>query len=121
MPDSLYKEQMGTLVATRDVLWSAVKLLSDDQAEQLRAETEAMAESLGDLWSDGPTDFRHGIIVGYRLLALKLRHRFDFVESEETASGEWCVICLECGTFPIADGLSCPLCETDQWLHVARI
>ena len=120
-PRDMFAEQKGELLATRDVLWSAVRFLDDDQAEQLRSETQAMADSLRSDWGDSPADHQAGIIEAYTFLALRLRNRFNFVERDESTPAEWCIICLQCQTFPIEDGLPCPLCDTDRWLHIVRI
>lgn len=112
---------MGEMVAIRSVMWDAVRMLTDDQAETLASNNEELVKALRERWGDSPTDHQIGMMDQYEMLVLQVRHRFNFVENENDSSAEYCIICLKCETFPIDRDSYCPKCKTDRWLHVARI
>ena len=104
---------VGQLLATRTVLWDAVKMLSDEQADELQTSKAELAGRLRELWADDPTDQQQAIMDEYEMIALRLRHRFDFVEDSTEDVGEFRVMCLRCETLPIL-GSVCPKCETGK-------
>ncbi|WP_420431830.1 hypothetical protein [Candidatus Poriferisocius sp.] len=108
---------VGQLIATRTVLWDAVRMLSDEQADELQTSKTELAGRLRELWADGPTDHQQAMVDEYEMIALRLRHRFDFVEDSPGDGGEFRVMCLRCETLPVL-GSVCPTCETGKWLHV---
>ncbi|WP_419923945.1 hypothetical protein [Candidatus Poriferisocius sp.] len=105
------------MLATRTVLWDAVRMLSDEQADELQASKAELAGRLRELWADGPTDQQQAMMDEYEMIALRLRHRFDFVEDSAGDGGEFRVMCLQCETLPVT-GSVCPTCETGKWLQV---
>ncbi len=108
---------VGQMLATRTVLWDAVRMLSDEQADELQASKAELAGRLRELWADGPTDQQQAMMDEYEMIALRLRHRFDFVEDSAGDGGEFRVMCLQCETLPVT-GSVCPTCETGKWLQV---
>ena len=107
----------GQLMATRNALWDAVEMLSDEQADELQNSKAELASRLRELWADCPTENQQAMVDEYEMIALRLRHRFDFIEDSTGDGGEFRVMCLRCEMFPVSSPV-CPKCETGKWLHV---
>lgn len=50
-----HEMSMGEMVATRSVMWDAVRMLTDDQAETLANDKEELVKVLRERWGDSPT------------------------------------------------------------------
>ena len=117
---------MGTLVAARAALWSALQMLS---IEQMRTLHDSESRTLADLtrrWSSRKplTVFQEDFLNEEKRLTFRLRQILEFMESNNgefpTVSEELHLFCIKCN-MPTPDFgfeiTECPTCGSDKFLE----
>ncbi len=109
----------GESVATRSLLWAAVKRLDADAKEFLIDLETRNLTSLEALWLHPRSDFQAGFLEEKKRLLFRLRQHTKLRGGDETALEESHFVCIECSTVISFDlDVSCPICGTSKWLEL---
>ncbi len=122
------KEIMGSLVAARSVLESALNLLTREQLQFLHEVEAGTLNDLRALWGGRtPEDFRSGILEEYDRLMFRLRHKVHLLdtgqrESRHSDATDRQLFCRKC-EMPAVPPLDlansrCPKCGGDEFLEL---
>lgn len=122
------KESLGKMVATRHVLWEAVKRLESDAGKNLLEDLAAFLVSLEQRWPPG-SESRSGLIEDFideiDFLHYRVTETIKVAQAYESTGEEPYLICIRCNVEivkPVDKGkiVPCPVCGTAKWIDFFR-
>ncbi len=124
MGSEVPRSDLGSLYATRSVLWKAVDYLTDEQRELLYDIFKGTLADLRASWGSEPSSvFKTGFLDELEKIKFRLAQRHEFRRGhDETGFEQFELVCIQCDVFAVGHGssLSCPSCGTADWLEAWR-